>query len=696
MAAADTGRPVLLGCLACAAAMALFVGLSWTRLLEPVDNRVYDFLLGWRAPRQPAEATADILLVLIDEESMAVMNRRWPWPRSFYATMIDQFMAGGARAIGLDILFTEPSEQPAEDEALLAALHRTDQVVLAAKIEVLDRTMNTENVAVTGQRLVLPLPDFRHAAKVGVTTLELGSGSVVRDFKPGFMHQDREYPSFASELYQAATHRPAALEGRSRYLIDYAGPGGTFTAIPAYVVLGKTADPALFQGKTVLVGATFSDAHDLHATPLEHGEKLCPGVEVQANILATLARATPCLPMSRTAQVLLVVVMSLACGYLMLFRSAALLIAFMVCAAGATTGAAAWLLLHGVVLDITYPLLVMPVTALFASFAVRKPLVLETKVGPYRLLEEIGHGGMAVVYKARHPRTGEIVALKQILPQYAGDETMLDRFLSEIELIRSIGHPNIVRIVDAGEVNGQPYYAMEFVDGLTLETLLEKEHRLTPVDVRRICGGVARALARAHEVGVIHRDIKPANIMLTSGGSPKLMDFGIARRLDSPSLTQAGIIIGTPHYMAPEICRGLQPTPSSDIYSLGATMYHLLLGRPPLVCDDARALMGMILAQDPVDLRRYSTDMDEDLAALVMQCLQKEPGARPADMLEAARRLDPFFTDMAMHTRSLSPPDATHTMPHAQFSASTARVPLANETKAPATANRTVFLKSDD
>lgn len=699
MPAKNSVRRTLYWGIAACALVGLVLGLAtWARLLEPLDNRIYDFLLRRRASQVPADAAASVVLVLIDEESLASVNRRWPWPRSLYAQMLDQFAAGGARAVGLDILFIEPSEDPAEDGALVAAAQRHRRVVFSAKLEDVSRTLHEEQASMTGERLVLPLPILRKCARYGVVNIELGTGTVTRTFRPAYSYADKDYPSFAAAVYQAAVDRPPVYTGTGAHLTTYAGPPGTFVSVPAYQVLQGQADPALFRNRIVLVGATFSDAHDMHATPFTGASTLCPGVEVQANIVATMLQGTTCTTMPRLPQVLIVLVLIAACGYLVLFRSGLVLALFVVCAAGAVTGAATWLMVAsntGLLWDISYPLLAIPVTLIVAGMPLRKPLVLETRIGPYRLLQEVGRGGMAVVYKATHPRTDEIVALKQMLPQYTGDEAMLDRFLSEIELVRSIGHPNIVRIIDAGDVSGQPYYAMEYIDGVSLEKLLEKERRLPAADVRRICGGVARALAKAHDIGVIHRDIKPANIMLTTSGSPKLMDFGIARRLDGPSLTQAGLIVGTPNYMAPEICRGLSPSPRSDIYSLGATMYHLLVGRQPLVHEDPRALMSMIMTQDPADPRQIVKDTDGELADLIMQCLRKDPGHRPASMLEVAQRLDPFFTDMAMKTTA--PVEAlTVALASSHTVQGTLVMPAATPTQAPISASQTKHMPDED
>ena len=150
-----------------------------------------------------------------------------------------------------------------------------------------------------------------------------------------------------------------------------------------------------------------------------------------------------------------------------------------------------------------------------------------------------------------------------------------------------------------------------------------------------------------HEAGVIHRDIKPSNVMLTNTGIPKLTDFGIAKRLDSPHLTMTGMIIGTPAYLAPEMCDGGSADSASDIYSFGATLYAMLCGRPPFSGDNIHSILNQVVNKPPPDIRTFCSTVEDELSHLVMRCLEKDPLKRPGSMLEVARVLDPYYTDIA-------------------------------------------------
>ncbi len=644
----DSKQALVRGILACLVSALVLAALSGIRFLAPLDDSIYDTLLHTRAGGTEAGAASGIVLITVDEESMAVLNRRWPWPRSIYAQALDRLFAAGVRAVGIDLLFLEASEDSADDESLAAALARHPKVVVAAKFEGMERRFVEGGVSLSGRRLVLPHPRFRPYSRYGIINLELGSGGVVRSFRSTFAHQGESYPSFGGVLHEIAFGVEPRFPAEGSLRIDYRGPPGSFPRFPAYQLLDGTVPDDALRNKVVLLGVTFSDAHDLFPTPFTDRPRPSSGVEVQANILSSIRRGTYPRPVARWLQLVLVLALSLFSGYLILFRSGTAMIASYAAMLVVGGIVAPWLMEHkGVFMDLSYLAIAMPLTFALVSLPMRKPLVLETRVGPYKLLEELGRGGMAVVYRAVHPKTRAEVALKRLLPQYATDADLLQRFLREIELIRGLDHPNIVRIIDAGEVNGQPYYAMEYIKGRTLDEVRKETIRLDQSDVRRIGGAVARALARAHEVGVIHRDVKPSNILLTDTGMPKLADFGVARRLDSPGLTVTGRIVGTPHYIAPELCEGKSPSPASDIYSLGATLYVLLAGRPPFVSKDPSALIAMILSQVPPDIRSLRQEVHPDLADLVMECMRRDPAKRPPDMLSVAARLDPFYTEIA-------------------------------------------------
>jgi tetratricopeptide (TPR) repeat protein len=251
-------------------------------------------------------------------------------------------------------------------------------------------------------------------------------------------------------------------------------------------------------------------------------------------------------------------------------------------------------------------------------------------VSGYEILGEIGRGGMGVVYKARHRALKRLVALKMILAgPYAGPD-QLTRFRTEAEAAARVQHPHLVQIYEVGEQEGRPYLALEFVAGSSLEQMLNG----TPMPARQaaqLVETLARAIDAAHQAGIIHRDLKPANILIAADGSPKITDFGLAKRLDgSAGETASGTIIGTPSYMAPEQARGQSKHigPAADVYALGAILYELLTGRPPFKAASAVDTLNQVIDEEPVPPRQLQSKTPRDLETICLKCLQKEPCKR--------------------------------------------------------------------
>jgi len=260
-------------------------------------------------------------------------------------------------------------------------------------------------------------------------------------------------------------------------------------------------------------------------------------------------------------------------------------------------------------------------------------------LGPYTILERIGRGGMATIYKAYQPALERNVAIK-VLPDHLADEPgFRQRFHQEAVAVGRLRHPNILTIYDHGEQDGQTYIVSEFIDGGTLHDRLGKP--LPTTEVLRLLAPVASALDYAHTMGVVHRDVKPTNILIGKNGEPVLSDFGLARMMESKErLTVSGMILGTPEYMAPEQCEGDEPRAAADIYSLGVVAYEMLTGRVPF---SAATPAAVIIAQiqSPLPLpRSINPDLPPRVEEALLRVLAKAPEVRFAtatEMVDAIR-----------------------------------------------------------
>ena len=276
------------------------------------------------------------------------------------------------------------------------------------------------------------------------------------------------------------------------------------------------------------------------------------------------------------------------------------------------------------------------------------PSGLETTVLPrirgYEVQGVLGRGGMGVVYKAWHLRLNRPVALKMLLAGAYARPAELERFLREAEAVAGLRHANIVQVHDVGDVDGRPYFTMEFVEGGNLAQKLAGTPQ-PAVQAAALVATVAEAIQVAHQSGIVHRDLTPANILLTAGGAPKISDFGLARRLeDAGGLTQSGAAMGTPSYMAPEQAQGRRAAigPATDVYALGAVLYELLTGRPPFRAETAAETVSQLINQDPAAPSQLNAKVPRDLETVCLKCLNKEPERRYASAAELAGDLRRF------------------------------------------------------
>ncbi|MCA9229787.1 MAG: serine/threonine protein kinase [Planctomycetales bacterium] len=265
-------------------------------------------------------------------------------------------------------------------------------------------------------------------------------------------------------------------------------------------------------------------------------------------------------------------------------------------------------------------------------------------IGDYHVLRRLGSGGMAEVYLAEQKSLGRQVALKVLHPRLASDGNYVQRFLNEARAAASLVHPNIVQIYEVGQAAGVHFIAQEYVQGDNLAHVMRREGAFPPGLVLEVLRQVVSALCKAQELAIVHRDLKPENILLSRSGEIKVADFGLARVLnvDSKTLTQVGVTMGTPLYMSPEQIEGKSVDARSDIYSLGITCYHLLSGEPPHDGDTALAIAVQHLNSKPRPLDEVRHDLSPRLTRIVHRMMSKQPEGRqssPHELLAELRNL---------------------------------------------------------
>ena len=275
------------------------------------------------------------------------------------------------------------------------------------------------------------------------------------------------------------------------------------------------------------------------------------------------------------------------------------------------------------------------------------------RIPGYEVQSVLGYGGMGVVYKARDLRLDRPVAIKMLLTGTYASLEERERFFREAAAAAGLRHPNIVQVYDVSSHDGWPYFTLEFVEGGSLA----EQIRGTPQPVRQaatLVATLAEAVEVAHQGGIIHRDLKPANVLLTADGTPKIADFGLARRLEGgAALTLSGAVMGTPSYMAPEQTQGktLAIGPAIDIYALGAILYKLVTGRPPFRAETASETAFQVVTQDPVAPSRLNARVPRDIGTICMKCLEKDPARRYGTAGELAADLKRFLNNRPIRAR---------------------------------------------
>lgn len=277
------------------------------------------------------------------------------------------------------------------------------------------------------------------------------------------------------------------------------------------------------------------------------------------------------------------------------------------------------------------------------------------KLGDYELLEEIGRGGMGVVYKARQRSLDRTIALKMILAGRFASEAEVQRFRAEAIAAATLAHPNIVAVHEVGELEGQHFFSMDYVDGLNLAQLAG-DAPLPARQAARYVRLIAQAVQYAHDHHLIHRDLKPSNVLISRDDQPKLTDFGLAKRLTGDSdLTLSGQVLGSPNFSAPEQAAGHSKAagPAGDVYSLGAILYYLVTGRPPFLAESLERTLHHVINTDPAAPGMINPAIPGDLETICLKCLEKEPGRRYRTAQEVAEDLRRFEADEPVHARAV-------------------------------------------
>ena len=303
------------------------------------------------------------------------------------------------------------------------------------------------------------------------------------------------------------------------------------------------------------------------------------------------------------------------------------------------------------------------------------------KLGPYTIGRMLGRGGMGAVYEGTCEVDNSTVAIKVLTDSFAEDAEVRIRFESEIETLKRLHHPNIVRLSGFGEENGQLYYVMEIVDGSSLQQELRKKRRFQWHEAAKIGFEICQALRHAHDRGIVHRDIKPANILLSQEGNVKLSDFGIARFFGAQQITDAHSIVGTLEYMSPEQALANPIGANTDLYSLGCVLYALLTGKPPFSARSLPELLRKHRSSSPAPISPIRQDVPDELEGIIMDLLQIRPDDRPRHALPIAKRLqallhtlfgsferfdEKYTTDKSptvLVSSETSPPDSPFDMP---------------------------------
>jgi len=273
----------------------------------------------------------------------------------------------------------------------------------------------------------------------------------------------------------------------------------------------------------------------------------------------------------------------------------------------------------------------------------------------YEIIDELGAGGMGEVYRVFDNKIGEEVTLKLIRPEIAADKKSIERFRNELKFARRIAHKNVCRMYDLNQEAGTLYLTMEFVPGKNLKSMIAMTKQLSLRTILNIAKQICEGLAEAHRLGVVHRDLKPSNIMIDKDGNTRIMDFGLARSLDTEGMTEADMILGTPGYMSPEQVEGKDTDQRSDIYSMGVILYEMVTGRPPFEGDSALSIALKHKTEIAPDPRKFNPQIPEDLCSVIKKSMEKDRGRRYQNTEEIIAALNKIEDSLTTTLRAIPP-----------------------------------------
>ena len=275
----------------------------------------------------------------------------------------------------------------------------------------------------------------------------------------------------------------------------------------------------------------------------------------------------------------------------------------------------------------------------------------QTISGRYEIIEELGSGGMGIVYRGYDKKTDEELTLKLIRPEIASDKKTIERFRNELKLARKIAHRNVGKMYDINEEKGMSYLTMEYIPGQNLEGLIKQTGRLTIGRAISITKQICLGLGEAHRLGVIHRDLKPSNIMIDKNGNAQIMDFGVARSVEAKGNTAEGSIVGTPAYISPELVEGIKADQRSDVYSLGVLLFEMTTGKTPFQGETPLRIAIKHKTESPPDPKSLNNQISENLNNLILKCLEKDRKKRVQSTEEFLSELNLVEKDITTDER---------------------------------------------